>query len=200
MLQTRRLAAFRLEGSAVRAAAADMQAVQARNARQERVREDILRSLDRSLELKSRHNAVAQWRAETNEMASLRLRQRQSNDREQRFMEQIFALRSQLAAKRALPRVGPWMGAAVSDPRPAEDGSPTLTGAVIIEIVNHSPAHRANLEKGDRVLAVDGQAVAGAQDFKRVMAQKAGGQPVTLDIARQNALLRVTLQPCDSPQ
>ncbi len=57
-------------------------------------------------------------------------------------------------------------------------------GLIITGLADPSPAIRAGLEKGDRVLAVDGRPVKKYSDLQRLMRVRLAGQRVTLTVQR----------------
>jgi S1-C subfamily serine protease len=69
-----------------------------------------------------------------------------------------------------------------------------------MHIVAHGPAAKSTLQTGDRIVAVDGEAIAGESDFKRLLSQKAGGETLALDVAREDETMRVNLKASDWPQ
>lgn len=70
---------------------------------------------------------------------------------------------------------------------------PPGTGAVVTAIAAGGPADRAAIALGDVVLRVQGQAVSGAADVDRLVAQLAPDQPLTLVIWREGWERTLTL-------
>jgi S1-C subfamily serine protease len=61
---------------------------------------------------------------------------------------------------------------------------PERLGAVIVEVVADSPADQAGLEKGDRILAVDGQELDDEHDLSDLIATYEPGNTMTLEVQR----------------
>ena len=184
---------LRAENSALRAQADDAETARARIAELEESRERLLRVLDSPPpELLALRDEVARLRAQTNELASLRLKWAQAQMRAGKLEDKFRELQSKLAAKPAVPKVGAWVGLGLED---AEQG-----GVVIRDILNGSPAARADLRVGDRIFGIDGQAIATAQVLTQVMSQKAGGEMLAFDVVRKDAVVRVIVKPMDWPQ
>ncbi|MFM1879771.1 MAG: putative serine protease HtrA [Pseudomonadota bacterium] len=76
---------------------------------------------------------------------------------------------------------------------------PHPQGGLLIQRVSaRSPAERAGLEPGDRILALDNRAVLDLPDFyRRIWASGPIGSAVTLSVVRQGATRQVTLQTGD---
>jgi len=69
-------------------------------------------------------------------------------------------------------------------------------GAVVVSAVEpSSPAARAGLLAGDVLIALDGQAVTGADDLVRMLTAEKIGQSVALELLREGQRRRVTLTP-----
>jgi len=79
-----------------------------------------------------------------------------------------------------------WIGIAMN---PSTEG-----GVEIQSVVPGGPAAGSGLEPGDLVVAVDGQPVANAAALRELVGKKSVGQPVVLDVQRENETFRVTLQ------
>jgi len=74
-------------------------------------------------------------------------------------------------------------------------GNPSISGKVTIEeVYAGSPAERAGLQKGDVVLAIDGQEVKTTEELILVVGQKAG-YIVKLDLDRKGQALQIQLVP-----
>jgi serine protease Do len=58
----------------------------------------------------------------------------------------------------------------------------SASGIVISDLAPYGPAARAGLQKGTRILAVDGQAVNDVEGFRQVMGRKRAGQVVSLSV------------------
>lgn len=79
-----------------------------------------------------------------------------------------------------VPSVSPrgWLGVEVSVP-PDADG-----GVLVRTTVRGSPAERAGIEAGDRILTLDGAAVIGPEDVVRLVAARAPGSRIPLVVRR----------------
>ena len=91
---------------------------------------------------------------------------------------------------RLAPQPGPgWLGVAM-DP-----GAPD--GVAVRHVVRSSPADKAGVKQGDRIVKVDGGPVVRAVEVTRAVALRGAGDVVVLVVARggQDVTLRVTLEP-----
>jgi thiol-disulfide isomerase/thioredoxin len=72
-----------------------------------------------------------------------------------------------------------------------------LLGVGVRHVVRTSPAEKAGVKEGDRIVKVDGGGVLKAQDVSRAVAAKAAGESVTVAVQREGKelLLKVTLEP-----
>ncbi|MBI3962907.1 MAG: PDZ domain-containing protein, partial [Deinococcus sp.] len=68
-----------------------------------------------------------------------------------------------------------------------------VSGVVIEVIVPGSPAEQAGLQVDDVIVAVDGQAVASAQEFARQVRVHRPGEQVTFAVLRQGAISTITV-------
>jgi serine protease Do len=57
-------------------------------------------------------------------------------------------------------------------------------GVKVDRVVDNSPAHRAGLQQGDRILSVDGQEVDSPRQLSRLIAQQEPGRQVRIDFIR----------------
>ena len=91
------------------------------------------------------------------------------------------------AAAQPSPQPRPWMGVSMAD---AEAG-----GALVRHVVRSSPAAKAGVREGDRVVRVDGARSATSRDVMNLVAAHAVGEHVALTVARDNAekTLRIDL-------
>ncbi len=71
--------------------------------------------------------------------------------------------------------------------------APDTDGAVITQMMRSSPAYRAGLRPGDIVRAVNGQAIANASQFVRVIADSAIGSSVRIDYLRDGQASTLTV-------
>ena len=70
----------------------------------------------------------------------------------------------------------------------------------IMEVVAGSPADRAGLRAGDLIVEVGGRAVSKAGDLQDQMVGTAVGQPVEIEVLREERLLRFTAVPAELPK
>ncbi|MBE3599501.1 MAG: trypsin-like peptidase domain-containing protein [Limnochordaceae bacterium] len=71
-----------------------------------------------------------------------------------------------------------------------EDGS---LGALVLQVVEGSPAWRAGIQPMDVIRAVDGKPAEGHDGLRALLAKRAAGERVELEIERSGRLLRVGL-------
>ncbi|MGD0923541.1 MAG: PDZ domain-containing protein [Terriglobia bacterium] len=76
---------------------------------------------------------------------------------------------------------------------PGFEGSFRSGGLVVLAVHPDSPEGRAGLKEGDRVLAVDGQAIRNAHDREAIRANTEIGRPEQWEIGRANERLQLTL-------
>jgi serine protease Do len=74
------------------------------------------------------------------------------------------------------PASGGWLGVEAED---APDG-----GLLVIRIETGSPADRVDLRVGDRIMEVNGEAVGGLEDFRRVMEGTSPGDRIQITLER----------------
>jgi regulator of sigma E protease len=72
-------------------------------------------------------------------------------------------------------------------------GTPMLTPRVG-QVLDNSPAQRAGLQQGDRIVAVNGQSVELWEELSRII-EKSGGTSLTLAVERAGKMLTVELVP-----
>jgi len=116
----------------------------------------------------------------------------------ERLQRENSHLRAERVTNPPVPRVGGWLGVLIGNAR--EENSNPHQGVVIRSLMEAGAAQQAKLQEGDVILTIDGESVAGADDLKRIMAQKAVGQGVTLEISRKDTVVRVNVKPLDWPQ
>ena len=76
----------------------------------------------------------------------------------------------------------------------------TSSSAVhVLEIVPGSPAARAGLEIGDRMVAIDGTPIHGIDGLQRLLDSSWIGRDCELQVLRRSSLLNVTLTPIEVP-
>ncbi|GAA2235976.1 hypothetical protein GCM10010401_04890 [Rarobacter faecitabidus] len=88
-----------------------------------------------------------------------------------------------------------FLGVGLVDGQATADGV-TRQGAQVQQVVSGSPAEKADIETGDVIVAIDGQAVSGAQSLTAFVRAEASGTKVTLTIVRDGKTLstEVTLE------
>ena len=84
-----------------------------------------------------------------------------------------------------------WLGVAM------EPGGGTPAGVGVRHVVRTSPAEKAGVKEGDRIVKVDGGGVARAVDVTRVVSGHAPGEIVAIAVQRdgKEVALKVTLEP-----
>ena len=89
---------------------------------------------------------------------------------------------------------GGWLGVAME----ASKGKP---GVLVTHVIRTSPAEKAGLKLGDRIVKVDGAAVAAPGEVSAPISAKSAGQSVTIDVVRgtQPQSFSVVLAPRPSP-
>ncbi|RAL23495.1 hypothetical protein DL240_04860 [Lujinxingia litoralis] len=92
----------------------------------------------------------------------------------------------------ARPMARPWLGIIL--------GSSDGTGVLVNEVLRTSPADDANLQPGDRVVAVDGEPVRTAGKLQALIRGKRLNQSVDLSVQRGEATLTRTLTLRASPE
>lgn len=83
-----------------------------------------------------------------------------------------------------------FLGVSLSDGTGTADGT-TRRGAVVEQVTGDSPAAAAELQSGDVVVAIDGQAVNGAESLTAFVRELAAGTEVTLTVVRDGEALDV---------
>lgn len=89
---------------------------------------------------------------------------------------------------------GGWLGVAMETSK----GKP---GVVVTHVIRTSPAEKAGLKDGDRIVKVDGSAVASPGEVSTPVSAKSAGQTITVDVVRGSKALAfsVTLAPRPTP-
>jgi C-terminal processing protease CtpA/Prc len=137
---------------------------------------------------------VQQLRDHTNELGLKHIAQTHQTAR--LALENETLRRKALLAKNEQPRhIGGWLGVTIRDLHETDVTQNASNGVVILAVQEPSPAARSRLQTGDIIVSVDSQAAEGTAGLKRMMAEKVSGQPVVLDIARRDTLLRIELIP-----
>jgi S1-C subfamily serine protease len=71
------------------------------------------------------------------------------------------------------------------------------TGLLLAQVIAGGPADRAGLRAGDLLLTVAGKPVAVSQDLQRLMFSEAIGQPLSITVMRNGALVDVIAEPTE---
>jgi S1-C subfamily serine protease len=74
--------------------------------------------------------------------------------------------------------------------QPAEDGGP---GAEVVDVTDGTPAHKAGLVEGDRIVAVDGDRVSGPESLANLIRGRAPGDHVELTFRRDGVEQTATI-------
>lgn len=78
-------------------------------------------------------------------------------------------------------------------------GLPSATNEPVIgRVISGEPAAAAGVQPGDRVLAIDGQAIGSWEQITAVMSQKHPGEKITLTIQRQEQTMNLEMAPRQS--
>jgi S1-C subfamily serine protease len=69
-------------------------------------------------------------------------------------------------------------------------------GALVMEVVERSPAHRAGIQQGDVIVGFDGKDVPGSSDLPRLVGNTAIGKEIILRLIREGRPLdlKVTIR------
>src|SRR5262249_35781846 len=78
-----------------------------------------------------------------------------------------------------------WIGITKSSDVADENGVEPGQGVVVVELLRGSPAHRAGVEPGDVVVAVDGRAVQDAAQLRNALAAARVGVELRLTVRRE---------------
>jgi S1-C subfamily serine protease len=77
---------------------------------------------------------------------------------------------------------------------------PSVEGALVGDVSSDSPGAKAGLQKGDAVVALNGQPVADAQDLRLRVSQMAPGTTVRLDVMRNGQKRQLTATLVEYPE
>ncbi len=69
----------------------------------------------------------------------------------------------------------------------------------VLEIVRMSPAARAGVEIGDRLIAIDGAPINGIDDLQRLLDSNWIGRHCELTVLRRSSLVALSLRPIEVP-
>lgn len=86
-----------------------------------------------------------------------------------------------------------WLGISGKDEQP-ELGEFPIPGADVLEVYEETPAAKGGLEKGDRILAVDGESVENFSDLRGRIGDRRAGTRVTLDVDRGGKKIKVRVE------
>jgi S1-C subfamily serine protease len=73
------------------------------------------------------------------------------------------------------------------------------TAVHVLEIVAGSPAARAGLQVGDRMIAIEGRPIDGIDGLQRLLDSSWIGRDCELTVLRRSSLVHVTLRPVEVP-
>jgi len=85
-----------------------------------------------------------------------------------------------------------FLGVSLSDGTATADDI-TRRGAVVEEVTAGSPAEAAELQTGDVIVAIDGDAVAGSESLTAYVRERQAGEEATLTVVRDGEALDVTV-------
>ena len=85
-----------------------------------------------------------------------------------------------------------FLGVRMSDGTATADRT-TRVGATIEEVVEDAPAAEAGLRRGDVVVAIDGEAVSGAESLTAQVRERGAGDEATLTVVRDGEVLEVVV-------
>jgi S1-C subfamily serine protease len=67
----------------------------------------------------------------------------------------------------------------------------------VLEIVPHSPAARAGVAVGDRMIAIDDKPISGIDELQRLLDSSWIDRDCELKILRRSSIIKVTLRPIE---
>lgn len=85
-----------------------------------------------------------------------------------------------------------WLGVSLGDQGVQVDGA-TYQAAVIGQVVGDSPAAKADLKAGDAIIAIDGEAVNGAESLTAQIRERKPGTEAALTVVRDGKKIEVTV-------
>ena len=74
---------------------------------------------------------------------------------------------------------------------------PEVEGVLVVQVVPDSPAAAAGLRRGDAIVAVDGEAIASAEQLQRIVENSRIGQSLQVEAVRGNNPLQLAVRPAD---
>lgn len=110
--------------------------------------------------------------------------------KEQTLSVKTGELSNETVAAASAPEAGGKLGLAVQDLTPQQRKELDVKGGVLVGGVD-GPAARAGIQEGDVVLAINGQQIDSAKQFKSLVDKAANGKPMALLIQRGEARLFV---------
>lgn len=179
-LQEARAATMALEQ---RVAATDKQARLIRNLEDEVAR--LQRQTDELHQLRGQFQELQQLRAERDKLQSQNQQLQQAQQALSSSLRQAQAQAQTAGATPARPEPVSWIGIAMNQQ--------SVGGVGVQSVIPGGPADGSGLEVDDLIVAVDGQPVANAAALRDLVGKKPVGQPVVLDVQREDAMFRVTL-------
>jgi S1-C subfamily serine protease len=91
----------------------------------------------------------------------------------------------------------PWVGVHLADTR--VEGGAAVAGPLVRRVDPASPADRAGIRPGDRVVAVDGRPLRAAIEWEGRILDQPSEEPLHVTVARGDREIEVTLTPRDDP-
>jgi len=73
-------------------------------------------------------------------------------------------------------------------------------GVIVTGIVRNSPAHKAGLEPGDIIVAIDGKKIVNGRDALLIITSKQPGEEIELEVLRDNRRMRITAITVNRPE
>ena len=101
---------------------------------------------------------------------------------------------SRLKEKKAVERA--WLGVHVMPVTPeqaATAGLSSVSGAIVVKVIEGSPADRAGIEQGDAIVSYGGKKLCRACDLPFLLSRSPVGEPVGIEIIRDGA--GITVEP-----
>ncbi len=78
-------------------------------------------------------------------------------------------------------------------------GLPRSTAVHVLELVSGSPAARAGVEAGDRMISIDGTPIDGIDGLQRLLDAGWIGRECELQLLRRSSVIRVNIRPMEMP-
>jgi len=93
---------------------------------------------------------------------------------------------------------GASIGVSISEALPAEAGGQPAAGVLVDEVRPDSPADRAGVKRGDRIVEFDGERVRSTRQFSRLVQESTPGRAVTAAIVRDGRRSDVQITPTET--